>query len=38
MRNKWLHFDIDKETIFALLCGFLMILSSISMTFFPDEI
>lgn len=38
MKNKWLHFDIDKETVFGLACGFVMILLSIAMTFFSGEI
>lgn len=38
MKNKLLHFDMDKETIFGLLCGFIMILLSIAMSFFPNEI
>ncbi|MBP3367637.1 MAG: hypothetical protein J6K96_11740 [Treponema sp.] len=38
MKNKWLHFDIDKETVFGLACGFVMILLSMAMTFFSGEI
>lgn len=38
MKNKWLHFDIDKETIFALVCGLIMVLLSIAMALFNSEI
>lgn len=38
MKNKWLHFDIDRENIFGLICGFIMILLSIAMTLFHNEI
>lgn len=38
MKNKWLHFDIDKENIFGLVCGFIMILLSITMALFNSEI
>ena len=38
MKNKWLHFDIDKENIFGLICGFIMVLLSIAMTLFNNEI
>ena len=38
MKNKWLHFSMDKENIFGLLCGFLMILLSIAMALFHSEI
>lgn len=34
MKNKWLHFDIDKENIFGLVC----ILLSITMALFNSEI
>lgn len=37
MKNKWCHFDIDKENIFGLVCGFIMILLSIAMTLFDSE-
>ena len=38
MKNKWLHFDIDKENMFGLVCGFIMILLSVAMTLFNNEI
>ncbi len=38
MRNKWLHFNIDKENIFGLTCGLIMVLLSIAMIFFDNEI
>lgn len=38
MKNKWLHFDIDKENIFGLICGLIMVLLSIAMTLFHNEI
>ena len=38
MKNKWLHFDIDKENIFGLICGLIMILLSVAMTLFNSEI
>ena len=38
MKNKWLHFNIDKENIFGLICGFIMILLSVAMTLFSNEI
>lgn len=38
MKNKWLHFDIDKENVFGLICGFIMVLFSIAMTLFHNEI
>lgn len=38
MKNKWLHFDIDRENIFGLICGFIMILLSMAMTLFHNEI
>ena len=38
MKNKWFHFDIDKENIFGLICGFIMVLLSIAMTLFHNEI
>ena len=38
MKNKWLHFDIDKENIFGLICGLFMVLLSIAMTLFNNEI
>lgn len=38
MRNKWLHFDVDKESIFGLICGIFMILLSIAMTLFNNDI
>ncbi|GFI04080.1 hypothetical protein IMSAGC005_02924 [Lachnospiraceae bacterium] len=25
MKNKWLNFEIDKENVFGILCGFMMI-------------
>lgn len=37
MKNKWLHFDIDRENIFGLVCGFIMVLLSIAMTLFNSE-
>lgn len=38
MKNKWLRFGVDKETLFALTCGFLMILLSMAMTWLEGEI
>lgn len=38
MKNKWYHFDIDKESIFGLICGLIMVLLSIAMTLFDSEI
>ncbi|MDE5581069.1 MAG: hypothetical protein K2I95_06575 [Treponemataceae bacterium] len=38
MKNKWLHFSVDKETLFALACGLLMILLSVAMNWFKSEI
>lgn len=38
MNNKWLHFDIDKENVFGLICGLIMVLLSISMALFDNEI
>lgn len=38
MKNKWIHFYIDKENIFGLLCGFAMVLLSMAMTLFNSEI
>lgn len=38
MKNKWLHFDIDKENIFGLVCGLIMVLLSMAMTIFDSEI
>ena len=38
MKNKWLHFDIDKENVFGLICGLIMVLLSISMALFDNEI
>ena len=38
MKNKWLHFDIDKENIFGLICGLIMVLLSIAMALFNNEI
>ena len=38
MKNKWIHFDVDKENIFGLLCGLIMVLLSIAMTLFNNEI
>lgn len=37
MKNKWLHFCIDKENIFGLVCGLIMILLSITMALFNSE-
>lgn len=37
MKNKWLHFDIDRENIFGLVCGFIMVLLSIAMALFNSE-
>ncbi len=30
MKNKWLRFDINKENIFGLVCGLIMVLVSIA--------
>ncbi|MBD5395453.1 MAG: CPBP family intramembrane metalloprotease [Lachnospiraceae bacterium] len=38
MKNKWIHFNIDKENIFGLICGLIMVLLSIAMTLFDFEI
>lgn len=38
MKNKWLHFDVDRESIFGLTCGTIMILLSFAMTLFQNEI
>ncbi len=38
MKNKWLHFDIDNENIFGLICGLIMIFLSIAMMFFNNDI
>lgn len=38
MKNKWLHFDIDKENIFGLICGLIMVLLSMAMTLFNSGI
>ena len=38
MKNKWLHFSVDKETLFALVCGLLMILLSVAMMWLDGEV
>lgn len=38
MKNKWMRIDIDKESIFGLACGFVMVLLSLAMTLFHNEI
>ena len=38
MKNKWLHFSVDKETLFALACGALMILLSVTMMWLDGEV
>lgn len=38
MKNKWLHFVIDRENIFGLVCGLIMVLLSIAMALFNSEI
>lgn len=38
VKNKLLHFYIDRETIFGLICGFVMILLSLAMTVFDNEV
>lgn len=38
MKNKWLHFEIDRENIFGLFCGLIMILLSTAMALFHSEI
>lgn len=38
MKNKWLHFDIDKENIFGLMCGITMLILSIAMLLLHNEI
>ncbi len=38
MKNKWLRFDIDKENIFGLVCGLIMVFVSIAMALFNSEI
>lgn len=38
MKNKWIHFDIDKENIFGMICGLIMVLLSIAMTVLNSEI
>lgn len=37
MKNKWMHFNIDRENMFGLICGFIMVLLSVSMTLFHNE-
>lgn len=38
MKNKWLHFDIDKENIFGLMCGMAMLILSVAMMLLHNEI
>lgn len=38
MKNKWLHFDIDKENTFGLVGGLIMVLLSMAMSLFDSEI
>lgn len=38
MKSKWLCFDIDRETIFGLICSLIMVLLSVAMKFFNNEI
>lgn len=38
MKNKWLHLAVDKENVFGLICGLIMILLSAAMTLFHNEI
>lgn len=38
MQNKYFHITIDKENVFALFCGVLMILLSVAMTIFHNEL
>lgn len=38
MENKWFHFNIDKENIFGQICGLIMVLLSVAMTMFDNEI
>ena len=38
MKNKWIHFDIDRENGFGLICGFIMVLLSVAMTWFHSTI
>ena len=38
MKNKWLHFQIDRENTFGLICGLIMVLLSAAMTLFNSEI
>ena len=38
MKNKWLRFDIDKENIFGLVCGLIMVFVSIAMALFNSEV
>lgn len=38
MKNKWLHFAVDKENVFGLFCGFIMILLSAAMTLSDHEV
>lgn len=38
MKNKWIHFGVDKETLFALACGVLMILLSVAMMWLGGEV
>lgn len=37
MKNKWLHFEIDKENVFGIFCGFMMILLSAAMNLFHSK-
>lgn len=38
MKSKWIHFDVDRESIFGLACGLIMVLLSIAMALFSSEI
>ena len=38
MKNKWFHLDIDRETIFGLICGLVMVLLSVAMALLHSEI
>ena len=37
MKNKWMHFDIDRENMFGSIFGFIMVLLSVAMTLFHNE-
>lgn len=38
MKNKWMHFGLDRESIFGLACAVIMVLLSTAMALFQNEI